>query len=119
MAMQPTLPTPATGYAIVRFVKVGTTAGGIILPSVGGQDRSWVEVVVSSGKFIHPVSGAVVELDARPGDRVLMFDRNNVATSMYANHWGLPDDHFLIDLSHVAAVWPKEGKRARALGAVG
>lgn len=58
--------TPAQSYCLVRRKDAGTTDAGIIKP---GEHGEYLEVVESSGRWV-TVSGAVIEVDYRPGDRV-------------------------------------------------
>lgn len=58
--------TPAQSFCLVRKRDAGTTDAGIIKP---GEHGEYLEIVESSGRWI-TVSGAVIEVDYRPGDRV-------------------------------------------------
>ena len=57
---------PAQSFCLVRTRDAGTTEAGLIKP---GEHGEYLEIVESSGQWV-TVSGAVITVDYRPGDRV-------------------------------------------------
>lgn len=102
--------TPLQSFCLVRRRDKGTTDSGLVMP---GEHGEFLEVVESSGRWV-TVSGAVIEVDLRPGDRVYTraprpMGVSNVGQQLYdrVNIVAYPDwpqDVGLIALADIVAV---------------
>jgi hypothetical protein len=90
---------PAPGWAIVRIVPPGTTAGGIVIPDTEGTSKV-VLVRASNGHF---KAGVFVACEIPEGSRLLMLDGAESGSSPM-----LPPQHGLIQLHDILAYEPPQ-----------